>query len=115
MSTTHGGVNNDHYFNSEPDFHCLPFQVKHYMKNIDVGTYVEFTLADNLCYFGRVTTTMMSATGEHQMKINQVVDLEALNRMLIDEVDIPPLQNMYIDIAGSLFRPLMFSRLIAQP
>ena len=108
MSTTHGGVNNNQYFNNKPDFHCLPFQVNHYMKNIDVGTYVEFTLADNLCYFGRVTTTMMSAAGEHQLKINQFVDLETLNWMLIDEVDIPPLRNRYIDVAGELVQTTHF-------
>ena len=78
------------------------------MTNIDVSTYVEFAVADSLCYFGRVTTTMMSVTGEHQLKINQFVDLEALNWMLIDEVDIPPLQNRYIDVAGELVHTTHF-------
>ena len=81
----------------EPNFCCPPFIVKTYQSYIDIGTYVQFTAANNSACYGRVYSTSF-INGEVTLAINQFFEVEKYNEIVEEELKIPPIWNKYIDV-----------------
>ena len=81
---------------------------------IDVGSYVEFSILDNIHCFGRVTRTTISPIIRMELTINQFVDLEKINEMVPDEDNVPHIRNRYVDVEGELVQTNHFLRNVAR-